>query len=62
MKIIISIIIGLMILGIIGTLVDSGGEKQRPVRTEYMPGGGLKCVYADGYTAIIKSGGCPSLR
>ena len=42
--------------------MDSGGEKQRPVRTEYMPGGGLKCVYADGYTAIIKSGGCPSLR
>ena len=59
---IIGIGIGLMLLGIIGTLVDGGGEKRGPVRTEYIPGGGLKCVYADGYTAIIKSGGCPSLR
>ena len=51
-----------VILMIIGAFMGGGGEPQRPVRVEYMPGGGLKCTYADGYVATVKSGGCPSLK
>ena len=47
---------------IIGALTGGVGEPQRPVGVEYIPGGSLKCTYADGYVAIVKSGGCPSLR
>ena len=58
-KTIIGIIVVLML---IGALMGGGGEPQRPVGVEYIPGGSLKCTYADGYVAIVKSGGCPSLR
>ena len=60
MKTIVQIVLGLLIIGFIGSLFDDR-EPQRPVRTEYIPGGGLKCIYSDGYVATIKSGGCPSL-